>query len=714
MRLSPIQCFQKRCLRLKIVDFENTPITDLVHPDSGEEVGNLLIKAYDAGGMLLSEHVYAKGKPILDLCRVGRGWMYLEFNPLPRTKPKGYPDDEDWDQLTLAADVIAHKALKASSGNGVRPNRQTLPKQHHPGWTYHRVAHGTLNLPRRLERINHRLEETRPKQRCALRFMLTENERRCPSCRNLQTGYLLELAPLFCWIPALATSKLGAPDDWDSITANNLGVFSALAYAEPDTRNKGARPEENTKAPYDKTILHTLDNLRTQRARPHQVGGEWVDMVLHEMPYDWNYHDMQFYGRAEKTENPTDTQAFMATNRNTIIISVRGTEGPFSQDLVQDVKSSMISCPEPLAQIGSAHTGFLQAFEYLWEFVHSYCEKHSEGPDGKPKSIFVTGHSLGGAVATLLACAISTNFKRNPVTLYTYAAPRIGDTVFARHWNFQVPHMRHVYRNDIIPAAPPAFLGYRHFGHLRQMSLVKAKGTVLPWIGDYGLHQIESAITRQRRYTGDNAPWGPAEMTGYEATEKGFFEFFERKLRGGFRHVNSAVDLAGIMFHFMASNYITFLQNELRQRYEYARRGGAMLSRHIAPRHLDPEDDYDQELLAYMQPVSLAELLDRHVSELVSRSAVEEEVKRFCRDTGRLADMARQEYLLARKESRTRASCHLRPELDTLSQMEMRDGRPLGSHLPTFNSERKALAEKVGEALLRHKPLSPNEIRPIM
>ena len=139
-----------------------------------------------------------------------------------------------------------------------------------------------------------------------------------------------------------------------------------------------------------------------------------------------------------------------------------------------------------------------------------------------------------------------------------------------------------------------------------------------------------------------------------------------------------------------------------------------MLSRHIAPRHLDPEDDYDQELLAYMQPVSLAELLDRHVSELVSRSAVEEEVKRFCRDTGRLADMARQEYLLARKESRTRASCHLRPELDTLSQMEMRDGRPLGSHLPTFNSERKALAEKVGEALLRHKPLSPNEIRPIM
>ncbi|HCU67742.1 MAG TPA: hypothetical protein DGF30_00545 [Desulfomicrobium sp.] len=116
MPVSPIQCFQKRCLRLKIVDFENTPITDLVHPDSGEEVGNLLIKAYDAGGMLLGEHVYAKGKPILDLCHVGRGWMYLEFNPSPRTKPKGYPDDEDWDQLTLAADVIAPKGPQGPFG----------------------------------------------------------------------------------------------------------------------------------------------------------------------------------------------------------------------------------------------------------------------------------------------------------------------------------------------------------------------------------------------------------------------------------------------------------------------------------------------------------------------------------------------------------------------------------------------------------------------
>jgi hypothetical protein len=83
---------------------------------------------------------------------------------------------------------------------------------------------------------------------------------------------------------------------------------------------------------------------------------------------------------------------------------------------------------------------------------------------------------------------------------------------------------------------------------------------------------------------------------------------------------------------------------------------------------------------------------------------VEEEVKRFCRDTGRLADMARQEYLQTRKENGTRASCHIGPELDPLSRMAMKDGCPSGAHQAAYGAERKALAEKVGKTLLKHAP----------
>ena len=699
MQIVPIRCFKRRCLRLKIVDFENTPITELVHPETGEEVGDLRIVAYDAAGLPLDEYVYAKGSPSLDLCRIDRGWVYLEFKPLLRDRPRGYPGDEEWDQLTLAADIIAHKALKASTANGLRPNQQTLPEEFRSDWNYHRVSHGTLNLPQRVERIEDRMEETRPKQRCAMRFLLTEKEHRCPECRNLQTSYLLELAPLFCWIPALVPSQAGAADDWDSITANNLAAFSALAYADPDTRSKSGLPDEE-RTPYDQTVLFTLDNLRTQRVRPYRVNADWMDMVLQEMPYSWHYHDMQFIGRDNNIENPTDSQAFMATNRDTILIAVRGTEGLFSHDLIQDVKFFKQPCPEELASAGSAHQGFLQAFEYLWPDVMGYCDNHLKGPDGELKRIFFTGHSLGGAVATLLACAIYLNFRDNPVTLYTYASPRVGDIEFARHWNHLLPHLRHVYRNDIIPAVPPAALGFRHFGHLRQMSLVKFQSKTYPWIGDYGLHQVESAIERVRRYTGDNAPWGPAEMTGYETTENGFSEIFEKKLRNTFKPLNGVIDTAGIYFHPMASKYVPCLQQELRQRYEYARSGRPLLSNHIPKGSLDPKNDYDQELLAFMRPVTLADLLDRHVSDLVPRQALEREIERFCRNTVQLSKMAQQAKDAETRENEVRRARQIETSLEVSRVLEMKEGLPPGSLQAACEAEAQD-AQRMAEDFMR-------------
>ena len=85
MQIVPIRCFKRRCLRLKIVDFENTPITELVHPVTGEEVGDLRIVAYDAVGLPVGEHVYVKGASFLELCRVDLGRVYLELRPRIRS-----------------------------------------------------------------------------------------------------------------------------------------------------------------------------------------------------------------------------------------------------------------------------------------------------------------------------------------------------------------------------------------------------------------------------------------------------------------------------------------------------------------------------------------------------------------------------------------------------------------------------------------------------
>ena len=70
-------------------------------------------------------------------------------------------------------------------------------------------------------------------------------------------------------------------------------------------------------------------------------------------------------------------------------------------------------------------------------------------------SLTICGHSLGGALVTLLALdvAANTNFK-NP-TVYTYASPRTGDPSFASTYNQVVKNsFRIANRMDLVPKLP--------------------------------------------------------------------------------------------------------------------------------------------------------------------------------------------------------------------------------------------------------------------
>ena len=71
---------------------------------------------------------------------------------------------------------------------------------------------------------------------------------------------------------------------------------------------------------------------------------------------------------------------------------------------------------------------------------------------------YVTGHSLGGAVATLAAMEIALNVPqiRPQLQLYTYASPRIGDRAFAQAHSQLIPNSyRIVNLSDSVPLVPP-------------------------------------------------------------------------------------------------------------------------------------------------------------------------------------------------------------------------------------------------------------------
>ena len=71
---------------------------------------------------------------------------------------------------------------------------------------------------------------------------------------------------------------------------------------------------------------------------------------------------------------------------------------------------------------------------------------------------YVTGHSLGAAIATLAAFEIALNFPeiRKNLQLYTYAGPRVGDRDFAQAHSKMIPNSyRIVNLSDFVPLVPP-------------------------------------------------------------------------------------------------------------------------------------------------------------------------------------------------------------------------------------------------------------------
>ena len=69
-------------------------------------------------------------------------------------------------------------------------------------------------------------------------------------------------------------------------------------------------------------------------------------------------------------------------------------------------------------------------------------------------NVYVTGHSLGAALATLTAADLS-NYGIKNVQLYNYGSPRVGNTAFANFYPSLVKTViRVTHHKDIVPHVP--------------------------------------------------------------------------------------------------------------------------------------------------------------------------------------------------------------------------------------------------------------------
>ncbi|SPQ21833.1 ae368ab0-4aa7-4557-9d60-651608c7a28b [Thermothielavioides terrestris] len=152
-----------------------------------------------------------------------------------------------------------------------------------------------------------------------------------------------------------------------------------------------------------------------------------------------------------------DTRGFVGVDpvSQQIVVSFRGTTSV--QNWIADLTFVQVPCD--LTPGCLVHTGFWGSWgEVAARTLAAVRDAKAAHP---AYSVIVTGHSLGGAVATLAAAYLRrAGFAAD---LYTYGSPRIGNAAFVEFVTAQPGgEYRVTHTDDPVPRLPPLVANYRH------------------------------------------------------------------------------------------------------------------------------------------------------------------------------------------------------------------------------------------------------------
>ena len=268
--------------------------------------------------------------------------------------------------------------------------------------------------------------------------------------------HVLEVKALRAYSPLLSRSK-----NFCALNAYHLAVMSAFVYAPFGKRMVPNTPYASSAPPYELggTIGHVLREQLARLVKPSRFNDAKYHLLCEEVPYSKRLevmpHDPVRYA-AEATEgwnNPEDvhflyhedseTQAFITHSDKLVLITLRGTQE--KPDILRDLDARQVPYAEG---DGQAHRGFYEAFLAAKDFTQRYLDAFHR----TEHNIVVCGHSLGGAIALLLAEWLRRDWSDN-IQLYTFGSPRAGDRAFVQS-AAALTHHRLVNHNDPVPGVP--------------------------------------------------------------------------------------------------------------------------------------------------------------------------------------------------------------------------------------------------------------------
>lgn len=197
-----------------------------------------------------------------------------------------------------------------------------------------------------------------------------------------------------------------------------------------------------------------------------------------------------------------DTQAYIMYDEDNIVLSFRGTELLNPKDWSTDFKVKFVPMyanasngaggidddgPDEASSLKpKTHKGFLESLGL--HFLYDQCVQKAQQSNDESlylkiyevlnqmlykdphKKIWVAGHSMGGALASLFVAQLLLNddeLLQNFAGLYTYGQPRCGNGDYCKLFHDLVKQglvYRVVNKTDVIPKVPMEIMNYSHHG----------------------------------------------------------------------------------------------------------------------------------------------------------------------------------------------------------------------------------------------------------
>lgn len=159
------------------------------------------------------------------------------------------------------------------------------------------------------------------------------------------------------------------------------------------------------------------------------------------------------------SDKTTDLQVGITINSDdkSICVVFRGSESLY--DWYYDVHMSHLELNNGIF----VHSGFYKQLydTYMYaNIVEEVTSQLAKNPDYK---VYITGHSLGAALATLFGYLIADEIKNN-ITVVSFASPRVGNNKWKKSFESKtnLHHYRVTNQRDVVTALP--FYNYKHVG----------------------------------------------------------------------------------------------------------------------------------------------------------------------------------------------------------------------------------------------------------